>query len=52
MSNPKIVQFENMLSDLITELFTEDDIKDLEYYFEDSTIMSSIKEALGLTSDE
>ena len=48
MSNPKIVQFENMLSDLITEIFTEDDIEDLEHYFEDSTLMSSIRETLGV----
>jgi len=47
MSNPKIVQFENMLSDLITECFTEDDLNDLEYYYGDSTIMESIKNALG-----
>ena len=47
MSNPKIINFENQLSDLITELFTEDDLKDLENYFEDTTIMSEIKEAFG-----
>jgi len=48
MSNPKIVQFENMLSDLITECFTEDDLSDLEYYYEDCKIIDSIKNALGV----
>ena len=47
MSNPKIINFENQLSDLITEHFTEDDLEDLENYFEDTTIMSEIKEVFG-----
>lgn len=46
MSNPKIVNFENQLSDLITEIFTEDDLEDLKNYFGDTTIMSEIEEAL------
>ena len=47
MSNPKIVEFENRLIDIITEIFTEDDLPDLESYFEATTVISQIKEAFG-----
>ena len=41
----KIVAFENALDDLITEMLTEEDIKEFETYFGDTTIMSLIKQA-------
>lgn len=47
MSTPKIVEFENALNDLISEIFTEVDLPDLEYYFEDTTLISTIKAAMG-----
>jgi len=48
LSREKIVDFENKLSDLITEIFTDEDVKDLEEYFGDTTIISIIREELGI----
>jgi len=42
----KIVDFENALDDLISEVLTKEDVKELERYYEDTTIISIIKDAL------
>ena len=41
----KLVEFENALDELILEMLTEEDIDEFEEYFEDTTIISIIKES-------
>lgn len=40
------VEFENALDELITEMLTEEDIAEFEEYYEDTTLISIIKESL------
>jgi len=46
MSTPRIVAFENALDDLISEMVAPREIPEFATYFEETTIMQLIREAL------
>lgn len=48
----RAIAFENALDDFITEFLTKEDIPELEKYFEDTTLISIIKENFRFTDDE
>ncbi len=48
----KIVEFENALDDLISEMIEEEDLEEFETYYEGTTLISVIKQALQVGMED